>query len=208
MFNFLLPQGLKEQSLSQGSPSKCSWDGCVCVFVTESYPTLCYLKDCSPPSSSVSGTRQEYWSGNPFPSPGDLPHPEAEPWFPASQADSFLLSEPRDKSYLTTFSSPPDFLFSDAFPQKYCGLTTRFSICEFFFADLKNSLLSPALSKNPCFMISQFDFCSVWVCFLFVFDNHREFRCTMTKPFFPHSTSCTLDSVIVLLPFFLAFIAM
>ena len=33
-------------------------------------------------------SRQEYWSGLPFPSPGDLPNPEIEPRSPAIQADS------------------------------------------------------------------------------------------------------------------------
>ena len=33
-------------------------------------------------------SRQEYWNGLPFPSPGDLPDPGIEPWFPALQADS------------------------------------------------------------------------------------------------------------------------
>ena len=37
---------------------------------------------------------QEYWSGLPFPSPGDLPDPETEPRSPALQGDS-LLSEPQ-----------------------------------------------------------------------------------------------------------------
>ena len=32
--------------------------------------------------------RQEYWSGLPFPSPGNLPHPKTEPGSPALQADS------------------------------------------------------------------------------------------------------------------------
>ena len=32
--------------------------------------------------------RQEYWSGLPLPSPGDLPNPEIEPGSPALQADS------------------------------------------------------------------------------------------------------------------------
>jgi len=36
--------------------------------------------------------RQEYWSGLPFLSPGDLPHPEIEPKFLALQADSSPLS--------------------------------------------------------------------------------------------------------------------
>ena len=38
-------------------------------------------------------SRQEYWSGLPFPSPGDLPHPGVERRSPALQADA-LLSEP------------------------------------------------------------------------------------------------------------------
>ena len=33
-------------------------------------------------------SRQEDWSGLPFPSPGDLPHPGIEPKSPAIQADS------------------------------------------------------------------------------------------------------------------------
>ena len=39
---------------------------------------------------------REYWSGMPFPSPGDLPDPGTEPRSPALQADS-LLSEPLGK---------------------------------------------------------------------------------------------------------------
>ena len=37
---------------------------------------------------SVGFSRQEYWSGLPFPSPGDLPDPGIEPKFPALQVDS------------------------------------------------------------------------------------------------------------------------
>ena len=37
-------------------------------------------------------SRQEYWSGLPFPSPGDLPNPGTEPMSPALQADSLPLS--------------------------------------------------------------------------------------------------------------------
>ena len=36
-------------------------------------------------------SRQEYWSGLPFPSPGDLPNPGIEPRSPVSQADSLLI---------------------------------------------------------------------------------------------------------------------
>ena len=44
-------------------------------------------------SQSMEFSRQEYWSGLPFPSPGDLPNPGIEPESPALQADA-LLSEP------------------------------------------------------------------------------------------------------------------
>ena len=37
---------------------------------------------------SIGFSRQEYWSGLPFPSPGDLPDPGIEPRSPALQADS------------------------------------------------------------------------------------------------------------------------
>ena len=40
------------------------------MLVTQSYPTLCYSTDCSPPVSSVHGIPREYWSGLPFPTPG------------------------------------------------------------------------------------------------------------------------------------------
>ena len=42
-------------------------------------------------------SRQEYWSGSSFPSPGDLPNPGIEPGSPALQADA-LPSEPPGKS--------------------------------------------------------------------------------------------------------------
>ena len=45
---------------------------------------------------SMGFSRQEYWSGLPFPSPGDLPNPGIEPGSPALQADP-LLTEPPGK---------------------------------------------------------------------------------------------------------------
>jgi len=45
---------------------------------------------------SMGFSRQEYWSGLPFPSPGDLPDPGIKPRSPALQADT-LTSEPRGK---------------------------------------------------------------------------------------------------------------
>ena len=45
-------------------------------------------------------SRQEYWCGLPFPSPGDLPDIGIEPGSPALQADA-LPSEPPGKEILT-----------------------------------------------------------------------------------------------------------
>ena len=67
------------------------------VLAAQSCPTLCYPMDCSLPGSSVEFSRQEYWSGLPFPSPEDLPNPGMEPRSHTLQADS-LPSEPPGKS--------------------------------------------------------------------------------------------------------------
>ena len=53
---------------------------------------------CQAPPSMVFAT-QEYWSGLPFHSPGDLPDPGIKPMSPALQADSLPLSH-RDKFLL------------------------------------------------------------------------------------------------------------
>ena len=70
-------------------------DICVCVLVTQLCLTLCNSMNCSPPRS-MGFSRQEYWTGLPGPSPGDLPDPGIEPGSPALQADS-LPSEPPGK---------------------------------------------------------------------------------------------------------------
>ena len=47
-------------------------------------------------SPSMEISRQEYWSGLPFPSLGDLPNPGIEPGSPVLRADA-LPSEPPGK---------------------------------------------------------------------------------------------------------------
>ena len=65
--------------------------------VAQSCLALCNPVDCSHQASlSMGFSRQEYWSGLPFPSPGDLPHPVIEPRSPALEADA-LPSEPPEK---------------------------------------------------------------------------------------------------------------
>ena len=48
---------------------------------------------------SMGFCRQEYWSGLPFPSPGDLPNPGIKPKSPASfvLAGKFFTTEPPGK---------------------------------------------------------------------------------------------------------------
>ena len=59
------------------------------VLVSQSCPTLCDPIVCSPQAPlSMGFSRQEYWSGLSFPSPGDLPNPGMEPESPALQAGS------------------------------------------------------------------------------------------------------------------------
>ena len=43
------------------------------MLVVQLCPTLCNPTDCSPPRS-MEFSKQEYWSGLPFPSAGDLPN--------------------------------------------------------------------------------------------------------------------------------------
>ena len=53
--------------------------------------------DCSPPGSSVYRiSQEEYWSGFPFPAPGDLPNSVIEPTSPALPG-GFFTTEPSGK---------------------------------------------------------------------------------------------------------------
>ena len=79
-------------------------DSCVCA--TQSCLTLCHLvvSDSAIPWTvahqtplSMEFSWQEYWSGLPFPSPGDLPDPGIQLGSPTLQAD-FLPSEPPGKT--------------------------------------------------------------------------------------------------------------
>ena len=55
-------------------------------------------------------TRQEYWSGFPFSSPGDLPYPRVEPGSPALQADSLLFELPGKPSVQFSRSVVTDYV--------------------------------------------------------------------------------------------------
>ena len=84
---------------------------CVCVSVSvhvcmsmhscgQSRLSLCNPVDCSPLGSlSTEFPRQEYWSGLPFPTPGDLLNTGIEPVSPGSPAlaGRFFTTEPPGK---------------------------------------------------------------------------------------------------------------
>ena len=63
--------------------------------ITQLRPTLCdpwTVAHQAPPSMGFS--RQEYWSGLPFPSPGDLPNPGTEPASTALRVDTSASQPP------------------------------------------------------------------------------------------------------------------
>ena len=66
------------------------------------------------PPPPMRFSRQEYWSGLPFPSPGDLPNPGIEPRSPTLQADA-LPSEPpgdmRELQYIFLSYVNKDLIF-------------------------------------------------------------------------------------------------
>ena len=65
------------------------------VLVPQSCLILWDPVHCIPPdSSSMEFSRQEYWGGLPFPSPGDFLDPGVELGSPTLQADSLLFEPP------------------------------------------------------------------------------------------------------------------
>ena len=64
---------------------------CVHVFVTS------WILTYQAPLS-IGFPRQKYWSGLPFPPPGDLPDPKIKPTSPAAPAGGFFITEPPGKA--------------------------------------------------------------------------------------------------------------
>ena len=71
---------------------------CVCVCVCVCVLLSCVRLFVTPWTAahqaplSIEFSRQEYWNGLPYPSPGDHPDPGIKPGSPALQADSLSLS--------------------------------------------------------------------------------------------------------------------
>ena len=63
---------------------------------------------CDPATPlSMGFSRQEYWSGLPFPSPGDFPDPGMEPVSPAQQEDSLPTEPPAAAAAAKSLQSCP-----------------------------------------------------------------------------------------------------
>ena len=69
---------------------KCLFSQCVKLLRVRLFATPRTVVHQAP--LSMGFFRQEYWSGLPFPSPGDLPNPGIEPGSPALQAGAYHLS--------------------------------------------------------------------------------------------------------------------
>ena len=106
----------------------------LCLF-TQLCPTPCdlWIAACQAPLS-MGFFRQEYWSGLPFPPPGDLPHSGIEPMspvFPALQVGSL----PAEPGRLFT-TEPPGKIFLLSTSAKYANLLgadhSTYSLPPFF----------------------------------------------------------------------------
>ena len=82
-----------------------------CSVVSNSFATRSTVS-CQPPLS-MGFPRQEYWSGLPFPSPGDLPDPEIEPCIAGRFFTAEPPGKPTDKVSTVLFqeSSSNEYLF-------------------------------------------------------------------------------------------------
>ena len=73
------------------------------------FATLWTVAHQAPPSMGFS--RQEYWSGVPFLSPGDLPDPGIKPRSPALQADALTSAPPGNSGQCEFYSFVSDLGF-------------------------------------------------------------------------------------------------
>ena len=86
-FGVLYWYGFSRYLVSQNARNGNLFMGFPMYSVAQLCPTLCNPMDCSlPGSSAMRLSRQEYWSGVPFPSLRELPDPGITPTLPESPA--------------------------------------------------------------------------------------------------------------------------
>ena len=92
---------------------------------------------------SMGFSRQEYWSGLPFPPPGDLPNPGIEPASPAL-AGRFFTTEPPEMAYQSLYIIDVHNLVSLEIRTPCETITTAYAI--------KTPILSKASSWPSCLL--------------------------------------------------------
>ena len=97
----------KNQVTEEGGRERHSCPGgykCVCVFSRSVVSDFCDPMDLTFPYGarqtplSMDFSRQKYWSGMSFPSPGDFHDPGIESRSPTLKADSLMSESPRKPS--------------------------------------------------------------------------------------------------------------
>ena len=109
----------------------------LCVLVAQSCSTLCDLMNCSCQAPlSLEFSRQEYWSGLPFPSPGDLPDQESNPDLLHCRQILYHLSHQGNPSLIKGFTIL--FIFSKKRLLVWLIFSIVFSVLYFiyFLSDL------------------------------------------------------------------------
>ena len=99
---------------------------------------------------SMGFSRQEYWSGLPFPSPGDLPDPGIEPRFPALQADAlkyWINHEGKNNPQKRESTVVSSHLLSFSYVHEcMCGINSYLYLYILFSFPLNSSSLLPLLT--------------------------------------------------------------
>ena len=132
---------------------------CLPFALNSNQPRICIWLFATPwTAQAMEFSRPEYWSGQPFPSPGDLPNPGIEPRSPTLQADSLPAEPPRMRKGRIPWYRPASLVFCVyAWPiAEILNLKLFLSvwICMFIYMIQKNLHLS-----------------FVWLCNVFLFLN-------------------------------------
>ena len=94
------PHQKLEKSRKHFFPRACRWSMVLdSGLVTQLCLTLYHPMDCACQALSIKFSRQEHWSGLPFPSPGDLPNLGIKPEPHALQADSLPSETPGKQTH-------------------------------------------------------------------------------------------------------------
>ena len=80
---------------------------CCCSVAKSDFPVTPQIAACQAPPP-MGFPRQEYWSGLPFPFPGDVPDPGIEPTSPTLQANPLPLSHKEVPPERAEYANTPD----------------------------------------------------------------------------------------------------